>query len=110
MAISGTSSGGYFNNRWYIISKFASNLQLEIDSEVRGIKVEGTKLPFKRFSPGTLSKIQSLQQLIELSGLLAMEIEILYSNGQGETNFNMLVDGLLNKYTNSAEAKNKESK
>lgn len=110
MAISGTSSGGYFNNRWYNISKFASDLQLEINTETQGINIEGCTLPAKKFSLQTLSKIQALQQLIEVAGLVAMEIEILYSNGQGETNFNMLVDGLLNKYTQTADAKNKEQK
>ena len=110
MAICGTGSGGYFKNKWYAISKFASDLQLEIDTDRHGTKVAGSALPKYRFSPATYTKLQSLQQLIELSGLIAMEIEILYSEGQGETNFNMLADGLLNKYTNSVEEKNKENK
>jgi len=110
MAISGTGSGGYFNNRWHMISKFASNLQLEINTDTKGMNVDGSILPSQRFSSLTLTKIQALQQLIELAGLVAMEIEILYSDGQGETNFNMLVDQLLNKYTAAANVKNKESK
>lgn len=110
MAICGTGACGYFNNKWHTISKFASDLQLEINTDTKGINIKGSKLPTQRFSSMTLRKLQALQQLIELAGLIAMEIELLYSNGQGETNFNMLADELLNKYTKTANEKKKEIK
>ena len=88
----------YFKHQSVIIYKFASDLQLEINTDKNGTNIEGCTLPAQRFFPDTLNKLQMLQHLIELSGKLAIEVELLYSGDQGQTNFKMITDALLEQY------------
>ncbi len=113
MACENCGMRGYFNNQVLTIIKLAIELQEEIDIEKNGINIDGCILPSQRFTLKTLNRLQTLQQIIELAGKLSIEIELLYLKEQGETNFNIEIDNLINQYielVNYTDELNKKNK
>ena len=88
-------SGGYFDYGCFRVSRFADELQREIDTNNDETKDEFGQSRGRGFEPETLSRMVTAQKIIETAGKLAREIEWLYSGDHSEDSFNRLADKIL---------------
>ena len=84
-------SGGHFDYKCFSISQFAEELKEEIQNN--NVKDE---YGFAHdFEPETIARLNVIQQMIELAGKLAREVEWLYSGDHGDETFCELIDKIL---------------
>ena len=88
-------SGGHFDYGCFAISRFAEELQHEI--EINDDETEnqyGDRIG-AGFSDFTMERIRTAHKIIETAGKLAKEIEWLYSGDHGEESYLELTDRIL---------------
>lgn len=87
-------SGGHFDYNCFAISRFAEDLEHEINVNDSEEKNEyGDNIGFK-FDKKTIVVLQKCQNKIRMVGLLAKEIEWLYSGDHSEETFLEIVKSI----------------
>ena len=88
-------SGGHFEYGCFAVSRFADELQHEIDINDDETKDEFGGTRGRCFSLYTMERIRTAHKIIETAGKLARELEWLYSGDHGEESFRDLADKIL---------------
>lgn len=91
--------GGHFEYNCFRISQFAEDLQHAIDVNSSNEQIDdfGTLLLGRHFGDDVLVALKESQAIIEKAGVLAKEIEWLYSGDHGEDSFLRLVQPILRR-------------
>ena len=84
-------SGGHFDYSCFRISQFAD----ELKHEIKNNSVKNEYGYAHEFSDKTIALLTTSQQIIEIAGMLAKEIERLYSSDHGEDSFADLATKIL---------------
>ena len=87
-------SGGHFDYKCFEISRFADELQHEIDTNE---DKDDTGFAYD-FSVETIEKLTTCCIIINLAGDLAKEVEWLYSGDSGEEGFTKVANKIMLKY------------
>lgn len=88
-------SGGHFDYGCFSISRFADELQHEIDTNDDDSNDDWGNPRSYHFAPDTVARLKVAQAIIAKAGRLAREIEWLYSGDHSEESFCRLHDGIM---------------